>query len=78
MRKANLIVGMGPVQHEDINKHMRSSKSYNKAKIKAAEEFLREKLKYNEEELDRIEIKETQMTKDDTIYMARTKTEDIK
>ena len=78
LRKANLIVRIGPIDHRDIAKHKDNAKDYKEAKIKAVEDFLRQRLKYNDEEMERIEIKDTQTAKDDTIYVAMTKVEDIK
>ena len=43
MRKANLLIGVGPVFSKDIEVHRKDSKTYAEAKIKAAEVFLRQK-----------------------------------
>ena len=78
MRKANLIVGIGHVEQEDIVRQRTNSRDYNEAKKKAAIHYLRTKLMYNDEEVEKTVIKDTQMANDDTMYVAMTKNEDIR
>ena len=78
MRKANLIVGLGPITQDDINNQSKNNNDYSEAKVKAALTYLRTRLMYNDEELEKIHINETQTAKDDTLYIALTCAQDVK
>ena len=77
--KARQMAGIGPIKETDINIHMRSTRNYSLAKIYAVKSHLAKHYRYNQEELDRLEILETKRNiKDDIIYIAVADERDIK
>ena len=69
--KAGLIVGLGPITAETLKHFEDTETDHETAKSEAVKEFLGFYLKYGDEELERLEIKATQIaTKDDIVYVA--------
>ena len=70
--KARNMVGLSPITTEEIEAQKDMVNDYNIAKILAVKEHLREYYKYNQEELDELNIIETKTTnkKDNCIYIA--------
>ena len=79
-RKAQRMVGLGPISDSDIERQMRKTRDYEEAKIWAVKEHLAVNYRYNQEELDRLEIVETRRSnKDDkVVYIAMRRRTDIR
>ena len=77
--KARRMAGVGPITTEEIDQQWTKTKDYNKAKIWAVKAHLAVYYRYNQEELDRLEILETKRNiKDEIIYIAVTNESDIR
>ena len=77
--KARQMAGIGPIKDADINVHMRNTRDYSKAKIWAVKSHLARHYRYNQDELDNLEILETKRnSKDDIIYIAVSDERDVK
>ena len=68
-RKAQFMVGLGPINKNDFNKHIEKEHNYNKAKLNIVNEHLRKVYKYDDRELEEIQILETKATIKDEIYI---------
>ena len=71
-QKAGHILGLAPIHPETIQANMTNSKSYEEAKVIAVKEYLNYYLKFNEEELDEMQLGETKTAAkgDKTMYVA--------
>ena len=78
--KASHILGLSPIYTDSVNSYTESTKTYEEAKINAVKEYLNEKLKFNDEELEDMKLKETMISAkgDHTIYVAFQDIEHIK
>ena len=79
-KKANHMIGIGPVKKQSIDYHMEKEHDYDDAKEKAVREFLEYYLKFSEEELEEMNIVETKLATgvDEIIYIAMEDAEHIK
>ena len=68
--KAQLIIGVGPIEKEEIEEQKKVCKDYGTAKEQAVRDFFRNFLQFEEEELERMMIEDTQVAKDNFVYMA--------
>ena len=77
--KARRMAGLGPITSNDIEQQRKNTKDYNQAKIWAVKKHLATFYKYNQEELDQLEILETKRNaKEDIVYVAVAEERDIK
>ena len=77
--KARRMAGLGPISSQDVEKQRKKTKDYNVAKVWAVKAHLASQYKYNQEELDALDILETKCnSKDDIIYIATASERDIK
>ena len=77
--KARQMAGIGPINENDINVHMRKNRNYSQAKIQAVKTHLKNHYRYNQEELENIEILETKRNvKDNIVYIAVSNERDVK
>ena len=79
-KKANHMIGIGPVTKQSIEYHMEKTNNYDDAKEHAVREFLEYYLKFSEDELDEMTIVETKIATgvDNIIYIAMDDAEHIK
>ena len=68
--KARDMIGLGPISHKDIEECMDETRNFEKAKIKAVENFLGEQLAFEEWELGGVKILSTKMARKEIIYIA--------
>ena len=68
-KKAQSMIGLGPINWEAYEKEMNEEKNYEKAKMNLATEHLRKYYKYDDNEIEQIEIIETKMTVKDEIFI---------
>ena len=59
--KVRKILGIGPIHNESIDFYMKQVKDYSEAKVLALKEYLMHFLKFSQEELDDMEVVETQV-----------------
>ena len=77
--KARHMAGIVPITSQDIEKHRRSTSDYNTAKVWAVKTHLAKHYKYDQEELDVLDILETKCNiKYDIVYIAVANERDIK
>ena len=77
--KAKRMAGLGPISDQDIEIQMRKTRNYSQAKIWAVKAHLAQHYRYNQDELDDLDILETKRTnKDDIVYIAMANEIDIK
>ena len=67
--KARDMIGLGPISHRDIEECMDENRNFEKAKIKAVENFLREQLAFEEWELGGVKILSTKMARKELLYV---------
>ena len=79
-QKAQRMVGLGPLKKVDLERHMENERDFEAAKVAMVKEHLKQVYKYNQEELERLHIKETRMTNKEEIfiYIAVAEIEDIR
>ena len=72
LSKGNQILGFGPIGFEFVEYNMEKGENFEQAKVSAIKEYLGHFLGYEEDELAKISIAETQMSGkgDDVIYGA--------
>ena len=78
LTKASHILGIGPINTENIYKNKRTDKNPKEVLIDTTKNFLETNLGYVEEELETISITEAQLGKDDIIYLAFDDIKDLK
>ena len=77
--KARMMVGVGPITDKQIESQRIKSGCYKTAKAWAVKAHLYEQYKYNQEELDLLNIVETKRTnRDEIVYVAMDKEADIR
>ena len=78
--RAKRMVGIGPIRDEEISSQMTGTKNYERAKVRAIKEHLMNNYRYNEEELENLNILETKRSQkgDNIIYMAMEDKEDVR
>ena len=78
--RASHILGISPIHSETISSYMSEGLKFEQAKIKAVHQYLHFYLKFEDEELDIMDIKETMtaMKGDDTLYVAFQNKDDIR
>ena len=69
-QKAARMLGIGPIDLDDIEEHMGKGVRYEEAKMKAVTKYLEEQLEYEEDEIKEMKIVETKVAKDDMVYIA--------
>ena len=79
-RKAQFMIGLGPISEKCFNDNIETEQNYEKAKVNMIKQYLKTTYKYNDNELNKINIMETKITikKDIFIYIALDDLEDIK
>ena len=68
-RKAQSMVGLGPINEDMFEHYIKAEKNYEKAKLKTVRQYLRLVYKYDEEEIENLIIEETEVTRRDDIYI---------
>ena len=77
--KARRMAGLGPISDHDIEVQMKKTRNYSQAKTWAVKAHLAQHYRYNQQELDALDILETKHTnKDDIVYIATANEMDIK
>ena len=77
--KARRMAGVGPITSQELEEQRKRTNSYSQAKIWAIKAHLARHYRYNQQELDELEILETKRNvKDDIIYLAVANEDDIR
>ena len=77
--KAKRMAGVGPITYQEIDDQNKVNNNYELAKVYAVKAHLAEKYRYNQKELDELNILETKRTnKDNIIYIAVNNERDIR
>ena len=71
-KKTNHILGIGPISDEKLTSFHKANKNYKEAKIEAVRDFLRVRLRFNEEELEEMRISDAIVSakRDGVVYAA--------
>ena len=79
-RKASNMVGLGPIDLEEIERDRRNRVPFEESKLRIVKQILADRLDYDELELEELEIKETRLNPkgDGVIYMALGDQEQVK
>ena len=79
-RKAQSMVGLGPIDWNHYEKELKEENDYEKVKLNLAIKHLRKYYKYDDKEIEQIEILETKITVKDEIfiYIALKDSQDIR
>ena len=77
--KAGHMIGLGPITMDQVMRHMDNGMEFEKAKVRALEDFLMDYLGYIEEEIKVLGVLETKFAKgEDILYVALDKLEQVK
>ena len=68
-RKAQAMIGLGPINWDSYEKEIKKEKNYEKVKLNLVNEHLRKYYKYDEDEIKQVEILETKITVKDEIFI---------